>query len=111
MIISVDDGNAIHGITIFDEEGVPLKSVQAFNTETFACRLPDDSFVTAGGFVILCNNPKDLRRYVKTLPVILQQFVFYETDVEKQEATSRALIEKQLAHCKLLRASSLAPGD
>ena len=103
MLISVDDSNAIHGITIFDEGGVPLKSVQAFDTETFVCTLPEDEFVAAGGFVIACNNPKDLRRYLGTLPAILQQFTYYEPDPDKAEAVGRAMLEKQVEQRKILR--------
>ena len=103
MIISIHDNNAIHGITIFDEEGEPLNRVIEFDTETYLCKLNGGGRAIAAGFVIPCNDHKSLKRFMGTLPDILQQFICYAEEGDDLEKLVREHVDQQLVQRRALR--------
>jgi len=109
MIISVNDSNAVHGISIFDEDGRPIRSIQSFDTETFVCLLPEEQFTVAAGFIISCYSTVDLHRYIKSFPQVLQNFICYHDPDD--EGTPAKFIADQLKRRTKLRSFLLKDED
>lgn len=110
MIISIHDNNAIHGITIFDEEGDPIRFIVEFDTETYLCKLNGGGRTVAAGFVIPCNGPASLKRFLGTLPDVLHQFIVFNEDAEELEVLTQDHIQHQLAYRYALRVESRKAG-
>lgn len=110
MIVSIYDSNAIHGITIFDKEGEPIRFVMEFDTETYLCKLNGGGRTVAAGFVIPCNGNKSLKRFLGTLPDVLHQFIVFNEDADELEVLTQNHIEYQLAHRQALREGARAAG-
>ena len=103
MQVSIHDtSNAIHGLVPFDEAGEAITRVQEFDTETFLCKLPQGKRTVAAGFVISCSGNSNVRRYLDTLPDILQQFICYHED-PNDTITLKEFVQAQLEQRKQLR--------
>ena len=86
-----------------DVKGIPIQRVEAFDTDTFLCRIHGGKREVAAAFVLPCHSKEHLERMISRLPDSMQQFICYEPDSEKAEAACQDFVNKQLERRKFLR--------
>ena len=116
MKINMYDPPFIHGITVCGEDGEPINYVQQFDTDTFMCWLRGGKRCIASAYAIFVSGPKDMQRFLSTLPDSVQQHIYPhlvggDAASEDEMAARKEFILRQIAHTARLRSLLPPAGD